>query len=835
MKRTNSFSLLSSFISCVLLFLLPAATLRAQLINIDPLAGTNIAPPPIIPPDPNTITFLNVPTGMNSIVLDPGAENAIRFMPDRFITAATPVEVPGKGALVLQKNGLVCYDAAGKQVWASGTTSSVVASAIMYKGNLFVQSSNSLVWESGTGDGGASGRFLEYNMQTQGLDILDAGRHLIKNISAATTTSMAPVSYLNTGKMRLASGRRLNKGGKIEVPGKGALVMQDNGNLVFYAAGGVPVWSTQTSGSTVSHAIMQPDGNLCLFNGTTKVWESQTADGGAGKRYLEFDFTTSRVAIMNQNGSVAKELYALPRVAFARKLTYEGQICSALGMSATTNNTYANLPAFRQTMGELALKATELYFYNTPNMTPDAAIARIINEKQLRTEICGVLFRFVQAQLVKGGSDAQAVALRDWSTSVFRYVKIMAASGTLKEFQKWKSNPCAYTGTGYVKPDRCYGTSGNIGMYFNGDKPPTELIAKVGLENALSSYTNADEIAASVTTALAAITAVSAFAATTSGLGVVFAAAPGVASFTALYAAFAPAVTGSIGATGSAAIGATSWAGVVAAPIAAVVFAVVVGVVQGIAVVEAEMVEPTLKGKLGDAISEPIVIANEMGDEQSVALFLVGFMDAASHQFELTAYSIEGEVTFMCQAGYVSKFTLKYTLGGQQKSFSTAELPLGKSETFALPPNATNISASGYMISAGEHHVFTQTIAKPTYICFKTINTIFNRGWSLGWPVNALNEVTFFNDAGFVSKFQIDYKLGGQAQTLSTGEHSGGWKQTYTLPENATHVRVMGWGATGLAWEAWRLTLDKTYPAPPNKCFKMYGSTLDQKWDNNCN
>jgi len=88
------------------------------------------------------------------------------------------------------------------------------------------------------------------------------------------------------------------------------------------------------------------------------------------------------------------------------------------------------------------------------------------------------------------------------------------------------------------------------------------------------------------------------------------------------------------------------------------------------------------------------------------------------------------EVTFFCQAGYVSRFELSYDRNGEKKSFTTNNLPVGQSQSFKVPIDATNIVAKGFMLSAGVHEIFTEKLSAPADVCYKTYGTIFDRRWS---------------------------------------------------------------------------------------------------------
>ena len=114
-----------------------------------------------------------------------------------------------------------------------------------------------------------------------------------------------------------------------------------------------------------------------------------------------------------------------------------------------------------------------------------------------------------------------------------------------------------------------------------------------------------------------------------------------------------------------------------------------------------------------------------------------------------------------------------------------------------------------------------------------TKDTLFNQAIQIALPKED-GFVTFFNQAGYVAKYTLTYSLNGDSKSLSTGNIDLGNKRRFEIPGGATSIRVKGEGKTGLVWEPWRTTFDKTYSSPPNKCFKSYGTTLTQRWNNNC-
>ena len=54
----------------------------------------------------------------------------------------------------------------------------------------------------------------------------------------------------------------------------GYLIMQSDGNLVFYGPDDSVIWQSQTSGYPNSHLNMATDGNLIIYQGSTVVWQS---------------------------------------------------------------------------------------------------------------------------------------------------------------------------------------------------------------------------------------------------------------------------------------------------------------------------------------------------------------------------------------------------------------------------------------------------------------------------------------------------------------------------------------------------------------------------------
>jgi len=86
---------------------------------------------------------------------------------------------------------------------------------------------------------------------------------------------LAAASPAAAASSTLGSGGRLNGGGEIAA-GSYRLVMQGDGNLVEYT-GSTALWSSHTSGQPGNYVVMQTDGNLVVrSSGGSWRWQSTT-------------------------------------------------------------------------------------------------------------------------------------------------------------------------------------------------------------------------------------------------------------------------------------------------------------------------------------------------------------------------------------------------------------------------------------------------------------------------------------------------------------------------------------------------------------------------------
>jgi hypothetical protein len=496
---------------------------------------------------------------------------------------------------------------------------------------------------------------------------------------------------------------------------------------------------------------------------------------------------------------------------------------------------FDRISPLEQAFGTLGLAAAEGYFRDDKKITAEQVIARMNSDTKVRdavTTLAGLLV----AEKVRNdrSTDAATLALKNWAVEVFRSFRISTAKASLDEYQRWKADPCGYSLKYGIQSSACSRLAGTV----SSPRPPEELIFKNALGGVLAS--NANQVAAAIAAGAGAATMAGAGAALVGSLGVTVTAPLAGATFggvsTSLFGAF-----GGAGGAGGGAIGAAGWAGVVAAPVAAAVVAVVVGVTEGIAVVEANRVEPMLKAKLGAAMNDSFAIENALAQPEAGNFFHIAYQNAVVNRFTAPKPAVNGEVRFFCQAGYVSRFTLVYNLAGKAVRETTGDLSVGHEKSFPIPSGATNIVASGEYLLGGWKPLFTQSIPRPTFIGFTSYGTVFEPKMKAEYPeianiVAPPLQLILTQGGGYVASVRVSYKQGGQEKVaVDKGDASAGWRSTITIPKDATNIRLYARAATGLAWEPWKTIIDKTYPVPPSECVKFYGTTLDPKSNAECN
>jgi hypothetical protein len=182
---------------------------------------------------------------------------------------------------------------------------------------------------------------------------------------------------------------------------------------------------------------------------------------------------------------------------------------------------YKVLSAFQDAVGSLGLDAAEAYFQAAKKtfFTPVEAIDFLtldLSRKHINAVI-GLTGALIINKLKDNKSDIQSSALRDWATQVYRKMQVDVAVGTLKEYKKWKTNPCTYSAPGYQKPDDCHDPKNPYNQMWKTAKPPADILSKAGLQYASGDN---DLVVRALSGALAGIGVLAAFGAGATGIGV---------------------------------------------------------------------------------------------------------------------------------------------------------------------------------------------------------------------------------------------------------------------------------------------------------------------------
>jgi hypothetical protein len=195
----------------------------------------------------------------------------------------------GRYTLVMQSDGnLVLYSADGTPLWTSGTGGQPGSYALMQNDGNFVvyNAGNVPLWWSGTWSKGAS----TLKLQNDGNLVLY--RNSDNSITWQTMTQTNNYQVNNYIGTQIASGTTLHAGDYLRSPDwRYTLVMQEDGNLVVYYAGGyTPIWNSGTWNNSGAYATMQNDGNLVVYSANgNPLWNSYTYTQGASVLKMQSD------------------------------------------------------------------------------------------------------------------------------------------------------------------------------------------------------------------------------------------------------------------------------------------------------------------------------------------------------------------------------------------------------------------------------------------------------------------------------------------------------------------------------------------------------------------
>jgi hypothetical protein len=97
-------------------------------------------------------------------------------------------------------------------------------------------------------------------------------------------------------------------------------------------------------------------------------------------------------------------------------------------------------------------------------------------------------------------------------------------------------------------------------------------------------------------------------------------------------------------------------------------------------------------------------------------------------------------------------------------------------------------------------------------------------------------QLTLVNGGNYVASFSVSYSVNGTPTSYSSGSVNAGWRNSITIPSNATNVYVVAYSYTGDTWEKpWKLIFSQTYATASTQCIQVANTALNPTWSTGCN
>lgn len=225
-----------------------------------------------------------------------------------------------------------------------------------------------------------------------------------------------------------------------------------------------------------------------------------------------------------------------------------------------------------------------------------------------------------------------------------------------------------------------------------------------------------------------------------------------------------------------------------------------------------------------DWLENDVITARNNGDAVILNLHDYGnhFSGNADFTRIINTYGVSGVFSghIHSSIGYVGMIGNAYHFRSGSSTFKDyllVEYKLATSQMI-VKTMANDLDGNYTIVSTVGSYPVTATVPNPPYN-----------------PVTPQSTLTLFNKGGYVARCYLDYlDRAGTKIEQETGKMLLGNKKVYTLPAGSSSVHVKCKEKTGLVWDPWRTVFNLTYVIPPNSCFKMYGTTLSPKWNNDC-
>ena len=92
------------------------------------------------------------------------------------------------------------------------------------------------------------------------------------------------------------------------------------------------------------------------------------------------------------------------------------------------------------------------------------------------------------------------------------------------------------------------------------------------------------------------------------------------------------------------------------------------------------------------------------------------------------------------------------------------------------------------------------------------------------------------HSGAYVARFRVTWEQPDKSgkwisKKVESGNQTAGYTKQVSLPGDARNVKILGEAATGLAWNPWAEAINITLDGPTNKWYRISGTTLKRRWD----
>jgi hypothetical protein len=287
----------------------------------------------------------------------------------------------------------------------------------------------------------------------------------------------------------LLPGQQLNINDRLMPPtGRTVLTMQSDGNLVLYRVdNGSALWSSNTCGQPVTHAIMQADGNFVCYDANGHAHWATGTNGNPGAQLLIQDdgnlvvYGPRQIPLWASNtvqtwppAVPVTQSPATPVPVTTVPVTVT--VTPGVAITGTPSNPSISLPPTTPPPSGIALVGARGSLFSSGSDMSVINLERAIRQQtgltdnnQLRAAIYAKLVAIATAS--NRTPDEQAVA--DWLAQQVKNTRVEAARLALAEHDKWNYDPWDYRPPeGYGFPTYAIPARGSIWWATSTPNPP---------------------------------------------------------------------------------------------------------------------------------------------------------------------------------------------------------------------------------------------------------------------------------------------------------------------------------------------------------------------------